>query len=433
MKDVELGALAFLQLAVILACCRIFGWLGRKYLGQTQVVMEMVVGVMLGPSLFGKFLPQWQTWLFPLKMTVGGVVTDHPSIKVIYVVSQLGLVLLMFLVGVEFDAILMKSRAKGATLVSISGIAFPFVLGALCALWLHGDKTFFPSNVALVPAMLYMGAAMCITAFPMLARIIQEKGISGTAMGTLTLAAGAMNDVFAWVLLAIVLSVTSGNSTTMVMAIGGGVVYAVTMLIGGKHLFRWVNSRVEREGKLSPEFMTLTLGVVMIGSWFTDAVGIYAVFGAFICGMAVPKGLLADELHAKILPLANTFLLPLFFVFSGLKTRIDLLNSPYLWLVGAVVMAAAVIGKGVGCMLAAKISGENWRDSTMIGVLMNARGLMELILVNIALQAHVITQELFSVLVIMACVTTLMASPLFEKLYRSTQKSMSGAEATVGV
>ena len=428
-KDVDLGILAFLQLAVILGTCRLFGWFGRKFLGQTQVVMEMVAGVALGPSLFGKFWPEFQHWLFPLKMAVaGGQQVDHPSIKVIYVMSQVGLVLLMFLVGVEFDAALMKSKAKGALAVSLSGIAAPFVLGALCAVWLHNDKTFFPPKIQFLPAMLYMGAAMCITAFPMLARIIREKGISGTSMGTLALAAGSSDDVFAWTLLAIVLSVTAGDPIHMFKALGGGVIYAIVMLVFGSKLFQWVNRQVEKAGSMSAEYFTLVLGVLMLGAWFTDWAEIYAVFGAFICGMAVPKGKLADEIQAKIEPLTVNFLLPLFFIFSGLKTRIDLLNSPYLWLVAAVVLAAAMIGKGVACTLAARACGESWREASMIGVLMNARGLMELILVNIALQAGVITQELFSVLVLMACVTTLIASPLFEWLFqRSKLAAVAGA------
>lgn len=377
----------------------------------------MIAGVVLGPSVLGLLQPQFQQWLFPKELLSAGEHLRHPSMQILYALSQLGLALYMFLVGVEFDIDLLKQKGKSAALVSFSGIAAPFLLGLLVASMIHTDSRFFPARVGGGPAALYMGAAMCITAFPMLARIIREKGIAGTAMGSLALAAGAFDDVVAWTLLAIVLAVTKSNVAIGLWAVAGGLAYAFFVLTAGSKVFGLIQRNVEREGEITPTTFALCIGIVMLGSWYTDAIGIYAVFGAFICGAAVPKGALGAGLVKSIEPLAVGLLLPLFFVFSGLNTRIDLINSPSLWGIAIVILLAAIIGKGLACTLAARFSGEPWRESVAIGTLMNSRGLMELIILNIGLQQGVITPTLFTMLVLMAIVTTLMASPLFEKVY----------------
>lgn len=428
MTDVDLAVKFFLQLAIILASCRFFGWVGRRFFGQTQVVMEMVVGVLLGPSLFGMLFPEVQTWLFPTdKILVDGVKASHPSMGILYVASQVGLVIYMFLVGLEFDIDLLKSRAKGALSVSISGIALPFALGGLAALWMTRDNVFFSPGVTPWEGALYLGAAMCITAFPMLARIIYERGLSGTTMGTLALAAGASDDAMAWAMLAVVLASFKDNAMIAVMAIGGGAAFATGMATVGKRALKFLETWTIREGRITPPIATAAFMLLMVAAWFTDAIGIYAVFGAFITGACMPRGKFSEEMQIRMEHTTGSLLLPIFFVYSGLNTKVQLIGTGGTLVVTAVVIAFAIIGKWGGCMLAARASGETWRAANSIGVLMNARGLMELIILNIGLQHGVITQTLYTVMVLMAIITTLMASPLFVWINRKEPYGMSGA------
>ncbi len=406
MSSFELSVLFFLQLAVILLVCRAVGW-AAKWIGQPQVVGEMIAGVLLGPSLVGWFFPELQAWLFPAE-----------SRSLLYAVSQVGLVLYMFLVGLEFNTHLIGSRMRSAVSISLSGILTPFVLGSILGYGLLGSGQFFAVDVASWEAMFFMGAAMSITAFPMLARIIYERGLSGTPLGTLALAAGSIDDAAAWCVLAIVLASFSGDPAIAVLAIGGGVLYAVVVLTGGKRWLRWMGSVADREQGVGPALLTFTLSLVMLGAWFTDRIGIYAVFGAFIMGAAMPRGHFAHSIQKQIEPLTTSFLLPLFFVYSGLNTRITLVDTPWLWMIVLLVMLVACLGKGIACWAAARFTGEDNRSAMGIGTLMNARGLMELIILNIGLERGVITPLLFTVMAIMAIVTTLMATPLFEWVYR---------------
>lgn len=428
MTDVDLAVKFFLQLAVILASCRLFGWIGRRFLGQTQVVMEMVAGVLLGPSLFGMLFPEAQAWLFPTdKILIDGVKTSHPSMGILYVASQVGLVIYMFLVGLEFDVDLLKSRAKGALSVSLSGIVLPFGLGVLAAMWMTRDATYFTAGVTPWEGALYLGAAMCITAFPMLARIIYERGLSGTTMGTLALAAGASDDAMAWAVLAIVLASFKDNAMIAVLAIGGGAAFAITMATVGKRALAFLEKWTIREGRITPPVATATFMILMIAAWFTDAIGIYAVFGAFVTGACMPRGKFSEEMQMRMEHATGSLLLPIFFVYSGLNTKIQLIGTGSTLVVAAVIIAFAIIGKWGGCMLAARASGETWRAANSIGILMNARGLMELIILNIGLQAGVITPTLYTVMVLMAIITTLMASPIFVWINRKEPYGVKGA------
>jgi Kef-type K+ transport system membrane component KefB len=406
MSSFELSVLFFLQLAFILTVCRAVGWLAR-WVGQPQVVAEMIAGVIMGPSLFGWLFPDVQAWLFP---------ADSKSL--LFAVCQVGLVLYMFLVGLEFDTNLIRNRLRSAAGVSLSGILAPFVLGCILGYFLIGSDGFFAPAVVTWEAMFFVGAAMSITAFPMLARIIYERGLSGTSLGTLALAAGSIDDGAAWCVLALVLASFSGDPMVAVLAIGGGTLYAIGTLTIGQRFLQRLGTMAEREKGVSPTLLTITLIFVMLGAWFTDRIGIYAVFGAFIMGAAMPRGRFAHEVQRQIEPLTTTFLLPLFFVYSGLNTRISLVDSAWLWGITLVVLLAACLGKGVACWAAARISGEDNRTALAIGTLMNARGLMELIILNIGLQHGIITPLLFTVMVIMAIATTLMASPIFEWVYR---------------
>jgi len=412
----EISIRFFLQLAVILGACRFVGY-ATRYLGQTQVVGEMIAGVLLGPSLLGWLAPESQAYLFP-----------KPTMTVLYCAAQVGLALYMFLVGLDFRIDLIRSRKRSAISVSLAGILTPMALGATIAYILRANATVFRPEVALWQNMLFLAAAMSITAFPMLARIIRESGMSGTSLGTLALAAGSSDDAAAWCILAIVLASFRSQPGIALLAIGGGIVYAVTMLTAGRALLGRFLDFVGTRPKLEGLPLPATLALLMLAAWFTDAIGIYAVFGAFILGAAVPRGTFADQLQEKLEPLTVNLLLPLFFVYSGLNTKVGLLNTPRLWAIGLLLLVAAVVGKGVACYFAARWNGEPRREAATIGALMNARGLMELIILNIGRDFGVITDTLFSMMVIMAITTTLMASPLFELFYGKQRDALLARE-----
>ena len=404
MSNVQLAVHFFFQIAVILVVCQIVGIFGRRA-GQPQVVSEMLAGVLLGPSLLGLFLPAVSAKLFPPE-----------TLRVLFPVSQLGLAVYMFVVGLEFRMDIVQRQLRSAVAVSVWGMVAPFVLGAALAWYFFHHTQLFPPRASLVEAMLFLGASMCITAFPMLARIVHFKRLTGTTMGTVAIGAGAINDAAAWALLAVVLASFDGNFSYAVTNIAGGIGYvAVTLIAIRPLLARWGRA-IETRGELSESEFVLILALMALGAWFTDLIGLHGVFGAFVMGVAMPRGIVARELIARIQPLTVALLLPLFFTYSGLNTQIGLIDSAYLWGMTGLVMVAAVGGKGVACWLAARATGLSNRESLGIGTLMNARGLMELIIINIGLQRGIITPALFAALVIMAVVTTLMTSPLFDLL-----------------
>lgn len=405
MTAFEISVRVFLQLAVILAACRLVGRLVRP-LGQPQVVAEMITGVLLGPSLFGLLAPRAQAWLFP-----------EAGKPVLFVLAQLGLVLYMFLVGLEFDLSLIRHRMRSAVAVSWAGIATPFVLGGGLALLLRQRFDLFAPGVSDLQAVLFFGAALSITAFPMLARIIHERGLAGTSLGTLALAAGSLDDAAAWCLLAVVLSGFSGDPAIALLAIGGGAVWLFGMLLAGRPLLARLYALLEKRPGGEGLQLPVTLALLSLAAWTTDSLGVYAVFGAFTLGACLPRGALQPQLEVAIAPLTSVLLLPVFFVNSGLNTSLGLLDSWAMWGVALAVFVVAVVGKGVACGVAARLAGEPPREAVAIGALMNARGLMELILLNIAYERGLITQTLFTLLVLMAVVTTLMAVPFFNRVY----------------
>lgn len=366
----------------------------------------MIAGVLLGPSLFGLWFPDAQAWVFP-----------EQSKPILFAVSQMGLVLYMFLVGAEFQTGMLRQSGRSALAVSVAGMAAPFALGAALALWLVRVPDMFGPHVHRLEAALFIGASMAITAFPMLARIIYERGLTGTSLGTLALAAGAIDDAAAWCVLAVVLASMDHSWPIAARAIGGGAAYAAIVLIAGRRLLRPLGTSAESAGGVSQPVVAATLALVMLGAWFTDIIGIYAVFGAFVMGVAMPRGFFVEQLKRTLEPLTVALLLPLFFTFSGLHTRIDLLGTPQLWVMSLFVLGVACLAKGGACALAARWNGEAPRAALAVGALMNARGLMELIILNIGLQHGIITPTLFSIFVIMAIATTLVASPLFEWTY----------------
>ncbi len=427
MSNFDLFLRLLLQLTVILVTCRIVTIVGRRYLGQTDVVCEMMAGVILGPSLFGLIAPDFQQWLFPKVpiLLATGAKIPNPSMSILFAISQIGLIIYMFLVGLELDTDLIKQRLNGASLVSIAGILAPFSLGASSAIFLYDKSDLFKPGVTPWAAALYLGASMSITAFPMLAPMLYERGLSKTSFGTLALAAGSIDDITAWCLLAIVLASIKANISIAAFAIGGGISYVLFTLFIGRPVFKIFSRMTKRDGDVSVQILALVLIVLMFCAWLTDTVGIYAIFGAFVLGTAMPRDEFALGIRQHSEFLTTAFLLPNFFVFSGLNTQIGLVNTPALWIITVLIVVIAILGKGIGCMLAARLAGENWPESATIGALMNARGLLELIILNIGLEQGIITPTLFTMMVIMAIITTLMASPLMTLFLQRTSHAKS--------
>ncbi|MEH1834598.1 MAG: cation:proton antiporter [Nostoc sp.] len=427
MLNFDLVIQLFLQLTVILATCRIVTILGRRYLAQTDVVCEMIAGVMLGPSLLGLIAPDFQQWLFPKLpiITAVGLKIPNPSMSILYAISQIGLVIYMFLIGLEFNTKLLKHHIKSASLLSAAGIITPFILGAIASFWLYHNGNFFQPKVTPWSAALYLGASMTITAFPMLARILYERGLAQTRFGTLALGAASVDDGVAWCLLAIVLACVKNSLSIAILAIGGGICYLLFAIFLGQPLLRAFTHMTKRDAGVNRQTLTLMLIILMFCAWFTDVTGIYAIFGAFVLGAVTPRQEFAQQIRQHTEFLTTSFLLPIFFVFSGLNTQIGLVNTPNLWGITLLIIAIAILGKGIACMLAAKLAGENWRESATIGALMNARGLMELIILNIGLEQGIITPTLFTIMVIMAVITTLMASPMIAFLLHGTSYDKS--------
>ena len=396
----------FLQLAIILIMCRVVGKLGQKFLGQPQVVGEMIAGVILGPSLFGLFLPAAQAAVFP-----------GPTKNVLYAGAQLGVGLYMFLVGTTLQLDHFQSKAKSAIGVSLAGIIAPFLIAVAITPYLLTVPGLFADGISQFNATLFMGACIALTAFPMLARIINERGLAKTSLGTLSLTAGAFDDAVSWCVLAVVLATFGAGPGIAVLAIGGGLIYAAFIMLFGRKLLAPLGRMVERDGEMSMTVLGITLALFCLSAFIMDAVGIHAIFGGFILGVVMPRGLFAAELKKKVEPLAVVLLLPMFFTYSGLNTRMDMVNTVPLLLIALGILVASVLAKFGACYLAARVAGEDNRTALGIGALMNSRGLMELIIINIGLQKGIIGPTLFSMMVLMAIVTTMMASPLFEAFY----------------
>ena len=406
MSNAQLSVVFFAQMFAILATCRVVGWFGQKYLRQPQVVGEMIAGVLLGPTLFGLLAPDWYQVLFPKE-----------SFSVLYVGAQLGVGLYMFLVGLGFRTEDFKANATAAAAVSLSGMAAPFLVAILITPWLLTIPGLFTAGANQFQATLFMGAAISITAFPMLARIIHERGLSNSKLGTLSLSAGAIDDAGAWCVLAIVLASFGAGAELAIKTILGGGAFAGAVLLLGPRLLAPLGRSTERDGKISASSMATTLMAFALCAFVADGIGLHAVFGGFLVGTVMPRGLFAVELKRQLEPFAVIVLLPMFFTFSGLNTLLTVIDSPELLLVALVVLVGSVLAKGGACYVAARLCGQDNRTALGIGSLMNARGLMELIIINIGLQKGVIGPGLFSMLVLMAIVTTLMASPAFEWVY----------------
>ena len=404
MSATALSPRFFIAVVAILLFCRLVAWaIGR--VGQPPVVGEMIAGVLLGPSLLGEIAPRLETELFPAALK-----------PVLYVAGQIGLVAFMFQAGHEFRAHLSRAIARTAAIVSTAGIITPLILGTLLALAARGRVGIFVHGVSDGATAAFVGVALAITAFPMLARIITERGLSGTRYGSLALASGALDDVVAWCLLAAVLAAATGRAKPILVAVGGAVLFAVLVFYGA----RWLLDRTLRPGVLNDDTRVLVVvAVLFAAAWWTDEIGLYSVFGAFCVGMAMPRGATAERTVATVSTNTRIVFLPMFFVYSGLNTRFALLTDRPLLVFSLLAIVAAVLGKFAAVWFAARAAGEPNATAARLGALMNARGLMQLIALNIGLQEGIVNSALFTALVLVALVTTLMAVPalsLFDRL-----------------
>ncbi|MBL7953036.1 MAG: cation:proton antiporter [Flavobacteriales bacterium] len=399
-------AVLIMQILAIIATARFFAYLFNK-LGQPSVIGEIVAGIVLGPSVVGYWFPGAFTFLFP-----------EGSLTNLQFMSQIGLILFMFVVGMELDVNVLSKRAHDAVIISHASIVIPYALGVGLAYFLYLE--FAPPTIAFSSFALFMGIAMSITAFPVLARIIQERGLSSTRIGTVAIACAAADDITAWCILAAVIAIVkAGSAASAVFTIASALLYVLLMIkVVRPFLVRLGEIHKDRD-TLSRPIVALTFLVMLGSSYLTEIIGIHALFGAFLAGAIMPSALsFRKVLINKMEDISLVLLLPLFFVFTGLRTRIGLLNEGDLWLVCAAVIGVAVLGKLGGSALAARFTGNSWKDSLAIGALMNTRGLMELVVLNIGYDLGVLTPKIFAMMVIMALVTTFMTGPALSLIER---------------
>jgi len=392
-------AILLAQIITIIVVARFFGWVFRK-IGQPSVIGEIIAGIVLGPSLLGLYYPEFSIVLFPIE-----------SLGNLQFLSQIGLILFMFVIGMELDLKVLRNRAKEAVVISHASIVIPFALGIGLAYFVYFK--FAPEGVAFLPFALFMGISMSITAFPVLARIVQERGIHKTKLGAIVITCAAADDITAWCILAAVIAIVkAGTFVSSLYVIGLAISYVIMMLFVVKPFLKKIGELYGTKDNLNKPVVAIFFLTLIISSYTTEIIGIHALFGAFMTGVIMPDITKFRNLFIeKVEDVSVILLLPLFFVYTGLRTEIGLINDPFLWKVTGFIILVAVIGKFFGSALAAKFVGQNWRDSLTIGALMNTRGLMELVVLNIGLDLKVLTPEVFTMMVIMALVTTSMTGP----------------------
>jgi Kef-type K+ transport system membrane component KefB len=397
--------LLVLQIAVVLLASRCVGVLFKK-IRQPQVMGEMVAGILLGPSLLGWAAPGLSNALFPAA-----------SLGYLNALSQIGLVFFMFLIGIAINPSELRKQGQAAILISNAGIVMPFCLGSALALFLYPRLA--TSGIGFMSYALFMGAAMSITAFPVLARILTERNLLRSRVGTLAISCAAVDDITGWCILAYIVVVIRSESSSkpLWITIGGALAFVLIMLVAVKRFLPRFEASFHLHGKLTDNTISIMLVLGLLSALTTEWLGIHSLFGAFFMGALMPKsGEFVKAVLDKLESLTVVALLPLFFAFSGLRTSIGTVHG-ILWIYTLLVVATAIAGKFGGTMLAARLSGVPWRDATAVGILMNTRGLMELIALNIGLDIGVISQTVFTIMVMMALVTTLMTSPLLEWVY----------------
>lgn len=403
-----------IQIAVIIITSRAIGYLFRK-IHQPQVVGEMVAGIILGPSILGWWAPHIFTFIFPAA-----------SLKFLDTLSQIGLLLFMFIIGLELDPKLLKGRGNAALLIAMASIIFPLILGVLLSFYLYPILS--DNSVPFTAFALFMGASMSITAFPVLARILGEKNLIKTKVGTVTIAAAAVNDVVAWSILAVLVTVarasldirqTGSYRLPLLLTISGTIAFILIMIF----IIRPLISRLEiyyknKGNKLTNDILGAVLLLMLASAWVTEWLGIHALFGAFFMGAIMPRNkYFLKAIIEKLNDVTVVLLLPIFFTLTGLNTSIGLVSGSEMWFFFGLILTAAIIGKIGGSAIAAKMSSLHWRESVGLGVLMNTRGLMELIILSIGFEFGIISPALFTMMVLMALVTTFMTTPFFEWIY----------------
>jgi len=411
--------LLLIQMSTVLLTALLCGWVARR-LGQARVIGEIAGGILVGPSVFGRFAPGASAWLFP-----------QNSLGPFEVLSTIGLVLFLFLIGSELDLEHLRRQRGTALLVSAMSILFPFAMAIALAQSLR--IRFAPDGIGMLPFVLFLGISMSITAVPVLARILEERGLHSTSLGTTALMCAAVNDVCAWLLLAVGLTLIphAGESMGLPIRLLWLGVYLAVMLGIVRPLGKWVAKRQKSDG-LSYEMLGVVVATLLVSAAATEAIGIHPLFGAFLAGVCFPRiERWQSTIRARLDTIVSILLLPLFFALTGMRTRLDLLSGTTIWMWTGVVLIAAVAGKMVGTVIAARWTGQSWRDSMALGALLNTRGLVELIVLNIAYSAHVFSPTLFTMLVVMALVTTMMTSPVLNLLGVEDKSAQPRKLATV--
>ena len=389
-----------LQIITILLTCRLFGWLFRK-IGQPTVIGEIVAGIVLGPSVLGHLSPEVSGFLFPVE-----------SLANITILSQFGLILFMFAIGMELDITEVRKKLKETILISHTSTIVPFFCGMLTAYFVY--DTYADKSTPFLSFALFVGIAMSITAFPVLARIIQEKGLTRTHLGTISLASAANGDITAWCLLAVVIAIAqAGTMLSAIYNILFSVLYIAFMFFAVRPFLRMIGHVYHNKDVIDKGLVAFMFLLLIISSYLTEMLGLHALFGAFIAGVVMPSNVKFRKIMTeKVEDVSLALFLPLFFVSTGLRTEIGLLNSPELWWMCGVFIVVAIVGKFGGAMFSARFVGESWKDSLYIGALMNTRGLMELVVLTIGYEMHILPPSIFVMLVLMTLVTTFMTIPL---------------------
>ncbi|HTE30215.1 MAG TPA: cation:proton antiporter [Chryseolinea sp.] len=399
-------ATLLIQILTIIVVARIFGWICKK-LGQPTVVGEMIAGIVLGPSLLGLYFPEFSAVLFP-----------KASLPNLQFLSQIGLILFMFIVGMELDLKVLRNKAHEAVVVSHASIIVPFALGIGLAYFIY--ENFSPENIQFSSFSLFLGIAMSITAFPVLARIVQERGIAKTRLGTIVITCAAADDITAWSLLAAVIAIVkAGSFVSGMYVILFAVIYVFLMIKIVRPFLKRIGDLHSSAENLSKPIVAIFFLILILSAFTTEMLGIHALFGAFMAGAIMPENIRFRNIFIeKVEDVSVVLLLPLFFVFTGLRTQIGLLNDPYLWKITGLIIVVAVSGKFLGSAIAAKFVGQSWKDSLTIGALMNTRGLMELVVLNIGYDLGVLSPQIFAMMVLMALVTTFMTGPALDLINR---------------
>lgn len=393
-------SILLLQIITILLVCRLFGWLFQK-IGQPTVIGEIVAGIVLGPSVLGHLLPEVSVFLFP-----------PDSLGNITILSQFGLILFMFAIGMELDIVEVRKKLKETILISHTSTIVPFFLGMLTAY--HVYESYAHKDTPFLSFALFIGIAMSITAFPVLARIIQEKGLTKSHLGTISLASAANGDITAWCLLAVVIAIAqAGSMLSAIYNILFSVLYIVFMFLAVRPFLKMIGHIYHNKEVIDKALVALMFLLLIVSSYFTEILGLHALFGAFIAGVVMPANIKFRKIMTeKVEDVSLALFLPLFFVSTGLRTEIGLLNTPELWTMCGIFTLMAILGKFGGAMLSARFVGESWKNSLYIGALMNTRGLMELVVLTIGYEMKILPPSIFVMLVLMTLVTTFMTTPL---------------------